>query len=76
MHPGYGFLSERAEFAEACAQAGIAFIGPTVTQLHLFGDKARHGRWRKNAACRCCPPAGRGDAAEAQAFSRRRARAG
>jgi hypothetical protein len=47
-----------------------------VTQLHLFGDKARHGRWRKNAACRCCPPAGRGDAAEAQAFSRRRARAG
>jgi acetyl/propionyl-CoA carboxylase alpha subunit/acetyl-CoA carboxylase carboxyltransferase component len=41
VHPGYGFLSERADFAEACAKAGLAFIGPTVEQLRLFGDKAR-----------------------------------
>jgi len=41
VHPGYGFLSERADFAQACAQAGLAFIGPTVEQLSLFGDKAR-----------------------------------
>jgi len=41
IHPGYGFLSERADFAQACAEAGIAFIGPTVEQLQLFGDKAR-----------------------------------
>ena len=41
IHPGYGFLSERADFAQACVQAGIAFIGPTAEQLALFGDKAR-----------------------------------
>ncbi|RYY97525.1 MAG: carbamoyl-phosphate synthase large subunit, partial [Comamonadaceae bacterium] len=41
VHPGYGFLSERADFAQACADAGLVFIGPTVEQLRLFGDKAR-----------------------------------
>jgi urea carboxylase len=39
IHPGYGFLSENAEFAEACAQANIVFIGPTPTQLRQFGLK-------------------------------------
>ena len=41
VHPGYGFLSERADFAQACSAAGLAFIGPTVEQLALFGDKVR-----------------------------------
>ncbi|HSV58539.1 MAG TPA: carboxyl transferase domain-containing protein [Variovorax sp.] len=41
VHPGYGFLSERADFAQACADAGLVFIGPTPAQLALFGDKAR-----------------------------------
>ena len=41
IHPGYGFLSERADFAQACADAGISFIGPTPAQLALFGDKAK-----------------------------------
>jgi len=41
IHPGYGFLSENAAFAEACAEARIAFVGPTPEQLKLFGDKAR-----------------------------------
>jgi acetyl/propionyl-CoA carboxylase alpha subunit len=41
VHPGYGFLSERADFAQACAEAGITFVGPTVEQLALFGDKGR-----------------------------------
>ena len=41
VHPGYGFLSERADFARACATAGLRFIGPTPGQLALFGDKAQ-----------------------------------
>ena len=41
VHPGYGFLSERAELAEACADAGVAFIGPPAEVLRLLGDKAR-----------------------------------
>ncbi|MCD2316843.1 acetyl/propionyl/methylcrotonyl-CoA carboxylase subunit alpha [Sphingomonas sp. IC-11] len=39
IHPGYGFLSERASFAEACAAAGIAFIGPPPTAIAAMGDK-------------------------------------
>ena len=39
IHPGYGFLSENVAFAEACAQAGIAFIGPTPDQIRQFGLK-------------------------------------
>ncbi|NVZ76150.1 urea carboxylase, partial [Pseudomonas gingeri] len=39
IHPGYGFLSENADFAEACEAAGIAFVGPTPEQLRLFGLK-------------------------------------
>ena len=39
IHPGYGFLSENAEFAERCAQAGITFIGPTPANIRAFGLK-------------------------------------
>ncbi len=39
IHPGYGFLSENADFAESCEQAGIAFIGPTAAQMRAFGLK-------------------------------------
>ena len=40
IHPGYGFLSERADFAAACSAADIRFIGPKPEHLALFGDKA------------------------------------
>ncbi|UFS61516.1 acetyl-CoA carboxylase biotin carboxylase subunit [Sulfurimonas sp. HSL-3221] len=39
IHPGYGFLSENAEFADACTRAGIIFIGPKAEHIMLFGDK-------------------------------------
>ncbi len=39
IHPGYGFLSENAHFARACAKAGIAFVGPKADLLELMGDK-------------------------------------
>lgn len=39
IHPGYGFLSENPDFAEACEAAGIAFIGPTPAQMRAFGLK-------------------------------------
>ena len=39
IHPGYGFLSENADFAQACADAGFTFIGPTPAQMRAFGLK-------------------------------------
>ncbi len=39
IHPGYGFLSENADFAQACADAGITFVGPSPEMLRSFGDK-------------------------------------
>ncbi|WP_136032323.1 acetyl/propionyl/methylcrotonyl-CoA carboxylase subunit alpha [Microbacterium sp. PF5] len=41
IHPGYGFLSESVGLAEACAESGIVFVGPSVTALQVMGDKAR-----------------------------------
>jgi acetyl-CoA/propionyl-CoA carboxylase, biotin carboxylase, biotin carboxyl carrier protein len=41
IHPGYGFLSERPDFAAACADAGVVFIGPGPEAMALLGDKAR-----------------------------------
>jgi 3-methylcrotonyl-CoA carboxylase alpha subunit len=40
IHPGYGFLSENAEFADSCARAGIAFIGPTPAAIRAMGSKS------------------------------------
>ena len=41
IHPGYGFLSENAEFSEICVQSGLKFIGPTPEQISSMGDKSR-----------------------------------
>src|SRR5712692_4716087 len=40
IHPGYGFLSEQADFARRCAEAGIAFVGPRAETHALLGDKS------------------------------------
>ena len=69
LHPGYGFLSERAAFARRCADAGLAFIGPRPETLALFGDKTA----ARALAQRCGVPvlAGSGGPAtleEARAF--------
>lgn len=40
IHPGYGFLSENADFADACVAAGIAFIGPPASAIRAMGDKS------------------------------------
>lgn len=39
VHPGYGFLSERADFAQACRDAGVRFIGPSPEVVRKMGDK-------------------------------------
>jgi acetyl/propionyl-CoA carboxylase alpha subunit len=41
VHPGYGFLSEQAEFAQDCFDAGLIYVGPSVDALNTFGDKAQ-----------------------------------
>jgi len=44
VHPGYGFLSENADFAEACAKAGVTFIGPPASAMRMLGSKTRARR--------------------------------
>src|SRR5580698_2892938 len=41
IHPGYGFLSENAKFAQSCVDAGVKFIGPTATSIEMMGSKTR-----------------------------------
>ena len=41
VHPGYGFLSENADFAQRCRDAGLRFVGPTPAVLLAFGDKGK-----------------------------------
>jgi len=52
IHPGYGFLSESPEFAEACAANGIGFIGPKPETMRTLGNRSRRETWRNRQACR------------------------
>ncbi len=76
VHPGYGFLSESAEFARRCVEAGLRFVGPSAEILERFGDKVR----AREFADACGVPVAPGsavlaDAAEAAAFFERRGQA-
>jgi 3-methylcrotonyl-CoA carboxylase alpha subunit len=55
IHPGYGFLSENAEFAEACAEAGIAFVGPPPAAIRAMGSKAESKRLMEQAGVPIVP---------------------
>ncbi|HYI73008.1 MAG TPA: urea carboxylase [Skermanella sp.] len=58
IHPGYGFLSENPSFAEACAEAGIVFIGPTPDQMRAFGLKHTARRIAQDSGVPLSPGSG------------------
>ncbi|HEX2012680.1 MAG TPA: biotin carboxylase N-terminal domain-containing protein [Roseateles sp.] len=55
LHPGYGFLSERPDFAAACVEKGLVFIGPAAASIAAMGDKARAKRLMQAAGVPCVP---------------------
>ena len=55
IHPGYGFLSERAEFSDACKAAGIVFVGPSGDAMRRLGDEIRRRVSPGKGTCRSCP---------------------
>lgn len=55
IHPGYGFLSENANFASICESCGLNFIGPSPTAIALLGDKAKAKATAKKAGCPVIP---------------------
>ncbi|MES2022179.1 MAG: acetyl/propionyl/methylcrotonyl-CoA carboxylase subunit alpha [Pseudomonadota bacterium] len=55
IHPGYGFLSERESFAKACAEAGIAFVGPPPAAIAAMGDKIESKKLAKQAGVNVVP---------------------
>ncbi|MFD3629806.1 acetyl/propionyl/methylcrotonyl-CoA carboxylase subunit alpha [Streptomyces sp. NPDC058664] len=65
VHPGYGFLAENAGFAQACADAGLVFIGPPASAISLMGDKIRAKDTVKAAGVPVVPGAADPELAEA-----------
>ncbi|MEX1012166.1 MAG: acetyl-CoA carboxylase biotin carboxylase subunit [Waddliaceae bacterium] len=55
IHPGYGFLSENANFASICESCGVTFIGPSSDSIALLGDKAQAKATAKSAGCPVIP---------------------
>ncbi len=72
VHPGYGFLSENAAFAERCQAAGLRFIGPAAATLRLFGDKVEARAFAKAQGIPVVPgaPAALASSAEAKALAK------
>ncbi|MEV4123860.1 carboxyl transferase domain-containing protein [Nocardia sp. NPDC049707] len=69
VHPGYGFLSESADFAAACASAGLVFVGPAPEVLRIFGDKLSARDAARQAGVPVLPATSVGaDLAEISAF--------
>jgi acetyl-CoA carboxylase, biotin carboxylase subunit len=60
IHPGYGFLSENAKFAQACAEAGVKFIGPTAAAMEAMGSKTRARQAMEQAGVPFVPGTSRG----------------
>ncbi len=60
IHPGYGFLSENAKFAQACVDAGIKFIGPTAASMQMMGSKTRARQEMEKAGIPFVPGTSRG----------------
>jgi len=60
IHPGYGFLSENAKFAQACADAGIKFIGPSAASMEMMGSKTRARQNMEKARIPFVPGTSRG----------------
>src|SRR5580692_5027690 len=60
VHPGYGFLSENAKFAQACADAGVKFIGPTAAAMDAMGSKTRARQAMERAGVPFVPGTSRG----------------
>ncbi len=71
LHPGYGFLSERAELARLCAEHGIVFVGPTPEQLDALGDKLSARRLAESVGVRVSAGGPTQSAVEAIALGRR-----
>ncbi|MFC0131032.1 3-methylcrotonyl-CoA carboxylase [Massilia eurypsychrophila] len=55
VHPGYGFLAENADFAQACRDAGLTFIGPSAAAINAMGDKANAKVLMRRAGVPCVP---------------------
>jgi propionyl-CoA carboxylase alpha chain len=55
IHPGFGFLSENADFADACAKRGIVFIGPNPHAIRAMGDKIESKKFAEKAGVSCVP---------------------
>ncbi|MEM9532313.1 MAG: acetyl-CoA carboxylase biotin carboxylase subunit [Pseudomonadota bacterium] len=55
IHPGYGFLSENADFAQACEETGLVFVGPPASAIAVMGDKAQAKRAMIDAGVPCVP---------------------